>query len=238
MKEILEKIRKLLAVAERSTFPEEAATALAKAQALMIENNIREAELSVQEEIEVSESPIHNLGKQRTSWKIHLANCLSKENGCAAFLDSTQGGILIRITGRASNVNTVLYLFDYCIRSIDSLTKRHCKGKGRNYATNFRLGCVDAIESAIRAEKEELRKKEAKDQGDQNLPLVIHQGLVNLDRDAEAARKFQIESLGLKSVKIGKLISNPGARDHGRREGAGIYRGNRKQIRAPREKIS
>ena len=85
-KKIIEKINKILALAENNPSKEEAMAAALKAQRLMAEYHIKEAELGN----EVNESNIESIcckvdGKVQ-KWKIQLGIVLSKNFRCRCFL--------------------------------------------------------------------------------------------------------------------------------------------------------
>ncbi len=221
---IIRKIQGLLKIAERSTFPDEAASALSKAQALMLEHKIEADSMGEtdNEQVKSFNEPLNaDHGKMLASWKMRLAMVLTKNNGCYCY---TSGGRIV-LVGKPSNADRVRWLFGHCVKSTDKLTKLHCQGEGRTYANNFRLGCIDAIATSIETEKANLIKKLQDNCNERGL-VVISQ----LPIESREARRHLIGKVKLTSKASGQSRYNHSARSHGQRIGSAIYNGNKRSI--------
>jgi len=222
--EIAKKIKKLLSLSEGSSFPEEAATALAKAQELMTRFKVDQATLNNVDETDEPirdfyESPVNqeDAGKRKlATWKWSLVSTLNRYNGVYAFCS----GAKIILVGKTTDVNTVRYLYDYCRREIDRLTTANCKGQGRTYANNFRLGCVDAVKEALKIEQEKLRSEFEKANNERGL-VVLDKVLVT----AKHAKMFATKKFRLKNGSGSSWAGSASARSAGRAAGSSIYKG-------------
>lgn len=225
---LIDKLTKLFAVAERSSFPEEAASALGKAQALMTEHKIsmealKEAEGgATEEEIKTFEGePLNSSDKGKvnsSTWKNVLAQVLSRNNGCYVFKRRAQ----IIITGTPTNVASVRYLYAYCVKEIDRLTKLNGKGKGRTFCNNFRLGCVEAVTQAIKKEYDEIRNRAL---ANSKQLVVVDKVLQKYKDDYNSAKRFVNSKYRLRSSSASCRGSEEGKAE-GLRAGQGIYKGN------------
>lgn len=231
--DVIKRIQKLLRLGE-SPSEHEAAAAIAKAQALMETHRIEEAMLDTEsdeanEEVREWEEPIN---AQRCYWRGSLAVVLCKANGCFVWRKHGTGDVIV---GKASNVQTVRYLFGYCVREIDRLARAKGKGNGRTWTNNYRIGCVQGISAAIEVERtrvrEEIRRTYAETQKVPN-----HRALVKVEN---AIEKVDAEATGAETFarskrKLGKQTSrfytHHGARAIGRRDGQSIYPGQHTKL--------
>ena len=146
---------------------------------------------------------------------------LSKANGCSVF--KSQGGLTI--VGSATNAGTVRYLYAYCVREVDRLASQK-RGNGRTWLNNYRHGCVDAIHTAIREERDAVRSKlreEAVSETGSAL-MVIDNALAAIDQESVDSTSYMNSRNNLHSVSSNSAY-DPGARDAGRRDGVTIYPG-------------
>lgn len=181
--DIIAKIQKLLSLAS-SDNPNEAATAAAQAARLMDEHRISSETLAEASDPMVKAEQLYgDPFKRRSSWKEQLAAVVGSHNGVYVVIISG----LITITGRKSDILITRYMFDFCYREIDRITKIECKGQGKSYSNNFRLGCVMSIDRALRADRAQNADAE--------------QAIVLVDTRLEAAKKLFTD---LKTVSSGR----------------------------------
>ena len=119
MKEtILSRIKKLLALTEsRGATPEEAATAAAKAQALLFEHNLTMSAVESHEGAEKGETigkhlyDTAHIEKQYRGWRATLLNVVARYNFC--YVVGRIGGVRTQyaIIGKQSNVEIVIFIF-------------------------------------------------------------------------------------------------------------------------------
>ena len=218
----LERVRKLLALAE-SDNPHEAALAMGRAQALMESHRISMAALDDSpddEPIQLWDDPLDS--RVRATWKKRLGMTLCTANGCAIYNSS---GALV-ITGRASNVQTVRYLYRYCVRAIDRLTRSNGAGNGRTWMNNYRLGCVDAIAKAIRAEREaEQSRMRQTVSNDESALIRVDAAIARVAAEYREADQYMHSKVQLGRGGSSSARYDGSARAAGRSDGAGIYSG-------------
>lgn len=150
IKDVITKIQKLLALS-KSDNANEAAVAAAQAQKLMDEYRISSMQLEAEDDPMVKAVPIYGDSRSRRStWKGKLACTIGLHNGVYTVW---YGGILT-LTGAESDILITKYLFDFCVREIESVTKKECAGLGKTYANSFKLGCVHTIGQKLRQDRE------------------------------------------------------------------------------------
>jgi hypothetical protein len=222
---IIDRIRKLLELS-KSANEHEAASAGARAAALMEEHQISEAVLRVTDEREaepVVEGSVA-AGRQsgrRVAWKCTIVRGAAKAMGCSNTF--TTGGKMSTF-GHTSAVQTWSYLCQYLFREVDRLadeaweTQRlrfasHDAAGPRAWKNAFRLGAAHVICERL--------KKQAKRQDDHRAAAVaavapveatMALAIIAKDRalvDAEYARRA--ESF-VKGTPIGQISSGDGYR--------------------------
>lgn len=226
--EIADKIKKLLALAKRSTFAAESASAMAKAQALMLEHGIEESKLIDTEAAAVAEhvgEAVLQYAKRVDNWKYRLAATLAKSNGC--FIYQNRHGMII--VGTKANSERVHTLYAYCIDAVEDLCKLpKFRGNGKTWNNNFKHGCVDAIKEAIKQEIAYLRQR-FQIANDCRALVVIDK----LPVQAANAQSIATKLHNLTSSSSGGSASfDAHARSAGRQAGAGIYSGSKPRIGA------
>lgn len=194
---ILDRIRKLLALA-RSSNPHEAAAAAARAAELMAQHQLAEA--SLEREVEaVGEHELDRCGRKVT-WKSMLARGVCLACGCDCYwarpwIDGA-GGRSLRIIGRAADVDAARYLYAYLVREIERLTRaawngRHSHAKAmesaRAWKNAFRSGAASEIARRLRTARQDAldaaRKRAVDD-------AATSEALVRVDRDAAAVTDY------------------------------------------------
>ena len=154
MNKVLDKVQKLLALAQSDNV-NEAALAARTAQQIMHKHNLTSymvenfnSEKSIEEEIidwTQQGRPLDVFNKKAATWKIHLAMIVARANHCRIYLNHAPEGSCFGLIGRESDANIVRYLYAYLVHEIHRLTKRDGKGKGRTWNNNFRIGAVREI---------------------------------------------------------------------------------------------
>lgn len=220
--DIIERVKKLLALSQSSNI-NEASAAAAKAQELIeryrldlasvqVENNEAEVEI-----IEDDNQPLIS-SERGITWKRSLAQILARENNCKSWTDKKYiAGKLqteIRLVGSKTNIEIVRYLFAYIVVEIERLCQKENVGKGKTWSNNFRMGAVFAIREKLEAKHKEIRKAYA---GSQALVFMQKQELALEDffKDLEA-------KLNLKDVKLSLHRYNPDGVNAGYRAGSSI----------------
>ncbi len=232
---ILERVRKLLALADSSNV-NEAGNAAKQAQLLMSKHSISEAVVSVaadaDEDEDLEVDVLHQIhGKVLPTWKGRLGVVLCEVNQCHCFRSENQQGKMLRIIGRPGDAETVRYLFSYIASEIDKLALRESEargGAGRTWCNNFRLGAVAEVNSRLReadAEAQAAMKQEA-DAGDTmgsgTALVVVNSAIAKLDERREEAVQYGKKELGLRSTGPRHSRYDRSARKAGARAGANI----------------
>ena len=168
---IVEKVRRLMALAESGNV-HEAANAAAAAQRLMAEHRISEAMLAVEagedeNDIVVTDGVLAELGR-KSPWIGTLAMGLSKANGCRVYYNRMSRGVKLRIVGGTSDVQTVTYLYTYLVREVDRLCDAESKSRRlagviadanvRMWRASFRAGAAHKLAERIDAAAQEQRR--------------------------------------------------------------------------------
>lgn len=236
--EAIDKIKKLQALAT-SDNPHEAALAAARAQEIMTCYSIDAAALiesdpaaaaEQNEEIEdfTKSDPLdRNEGKtQFPRWRSSLGYTLAEVNGAKVYISRGALGIL----GKASAVQTVRYMYAWLTREVERLTVANCRGNGRTYANNFRLGVVETINRKLReARRAAVDASRAVATG---AALVrVDNALARIAADAKAVEAWADEHLNLRKV-ASRSNYNANARDAGKRAGESINIGARPALGA------
>lgn len=151
---ILDRIKKLLALAGNNNSPEEAALAAARAQALMLEHKVSEAQLSSVDDDEsasICEIDVQPDGRKTVSrWTVRLASAVARSLGCQVLFTAASRGRRgkINVIGPQDDVNAVRYLFDYLCGEINRMVRTY-SGRGRGWANSYRHGAVTTIDNRL-----------------------------------------------------------------------------------------
>jgi hypothetical protein len=217
---ILEKVRKLRALATSSN-EHEAAAAAAAAERIIQEHRLSEAEVEAGGEAPTEKAsdghePITTHAKRAPYWRKYLVSGLSSRHGCATYLRyAGGGGWAHQIVGRKSDVETVRYLFAWLSLEIDRLAGLH-KGEGRAWLNSYRVGAVAGCLEAMAVAEREIRAQ----------AHVTSTAIVRVDARREEAKAALPGGLGKGSGYNGSINSG-GGYAAGKRDGANIHTGVR-----------
>ncbi len=209
---ILEKVRKLRALATSANV-HEAAAAAAAAERLIQEHNLSEAEIHVDAENERVDSGlgVEVTYKKIPTWANNLAENLATAYQCAGIWRGTVDGFRYTVFGRPDDIATFRYQFAFFSAEVTRLAEQASRGKGRTFGNCFRLGAVAAISEAI----DNVRRKAR--------AFATSTALVVVDRRAELAKERRaVECPGMRSSGGSSSRFDQRAFDQGKRAGAGI----------------
>lgn len=159
---ILAKIKKLQALTtERGATPEEAATAAAKAQALLFEHNLSQCDVDTKEQAGPDpygkvETTLEGANRNTVTWRRTLLYTIAKHNFCTAITLPNQTKMIV--IGKRSNVETVLYLNHILVREIERLAIEAGKTVLTNraaYMVSFCRGAVSTIHRRLQEQQSE-----------------------------------------------------------------------------------
>lgn len=220
MTAIIDKIRKLLALSKSSN-ANEAAAAAAKAQRLMTEHQVAEAELEAfeapAETASVSDDPLDRFGLRVPLWKELLSAKLATLHGCRTWKHSTWTTRSdmkrhMRIAGRPSDVASVRYLYAWLTSEIERMAHAKSAGRGRDYAKSYRLGAVQGCIAAMREANGVARA------------AATPGALVRLDARIVEANAL-LTHLDIADAHKPKVSLDGKAFDQGSRDGRGLHTG-------------
>lgn len=199
---IMERIRKLLVLAERGT-EHEATAAAAAAQKLMATHRLTEAILAVDTDAkdeEVGTFAMDDFAKRAVPWKGALAARLCFANSCEAFWFRTARGLELRIIGTETVSNTVRQLYCWLVAEIDILATKEARGKGKAYANAWRLGCAIRIGARVE-EAAKAARMEAVFEAKATAALEAGEPGAGLARVDAALAKLQFDAAKIQEVK-------------------------------------
>lgn len=184
-KQIMEKIRKLLALSEdakKQGSLAEAANAAAKVQDLLMKHNLSMAEINRDKPSSVDETMINILKKawnhRHGKWVFHLYKVIAKANLCDIYVHLTKGRERIFIVGEEKNREIVEYMADQIIARLYAMQQYAWRVyKGPEKQGTFRRGYFLGATVAITA-----KLKESFDKGVRDTPQA--QSLVHLKDQA------------------------------------------------------
>ena len=210
---ILDRVKRLLALAQ-SDNEHEAALALSRAEQLMAEHCIEQADLggdAAGEIIAVDATPLYS-GARIPAWVSQLAMVVAANTGCFLYLSRREQGLII--TGTQTDREACRAMFTWIEGAIRRLSVLNCKGKGRSYASSWCLGAAIGIRDTLEAAKR-VREAEA--------PRMREAGLITLDK-AKQARAVAEASIGgrFRTTSSRSSVSNGSAFGAGRETGRSI----------------
>jgi hypothetical protein len=128
----IDRVRKLLRLAEGAGTEAEAASAAAQAADLMAQHALSEAEIRLEDTSKAAE-PIIESGvdgdkarRKRVAWQSTIAEAVAKSYGCKMFWR----GKAIQIYGRESSVQATSYTCAYLYREVDRLCEQGWEREG------------------------------------------------------------------------------------------------------------
>lgn len=204
-KSILEKINKLLALAN-SPNENEAAIAAEKAAELLAQYNLTLADIGSDEKEEITEGIVETTSRYIT-WKMLVLAGIATANGCEA-MRSTYSGKM-RLVGTITNITVSQYLYDYLIKTVERLAKRH-KGKGRAFLNAFRVGCATRLRQRLEQRRIEMEEEGiAGNSESQPTPAIVVRSM--FDKNALAIEDYLTqEGVKIKTQKIARISSEHG----------------------------
>ncbi len=149
IKSVIKKIAALRSLAANAGTQAEAEAAAARAEAIIAEYQIQDADLETQspDDGAIDESePLFSTDGNRNKWRSMLASNLAQLHGCYSFCHIA-ATTRQRISGRASDVAIVRYLFGWLCYEIERLAQAEHGKAARNA---FKLGATCGYIRAMR----------------------------------------------------------------------------------------
>jgi len=222
---LLDKVKKLLRLAERTNNEGEAAAAAGAAQRLIERHRLDVASLDLSEAREApAEAPEQAVldgaegRRNRCAWRGSLASGVARANACRVYWT----GPRLQIVGAPSDTATVRYLYAYLVREIDRLAETKSGGKAWVHA--WRMGAVATVSQRLREARESVRREaraEAQASGAGGAAIVrVNAGIARIER-AESAVEAVMAAMKLRKGKPA-AVRAWGAYEQGRADGANI----------------
>lgn len=144
---ILERIRKLKALAERGGTPEEAEAAAAKIRQLIAEYGLDQADVDA---AEISAAEVE-LGRKKRQVLDQLVGCVAYACGCASILQYTRQGLLVIYLGPDPAPVIATYLHEVCYRAVQDAAKafRQSEEYRRRRKPHTRAAAVKAFKAGM-----------------------------------------------------------------------------------------
>ncbi len=172
---IIERIKKLLALASNNPEAEEAALAAAKAQAMIDEHSIDIALLSASEAPEeaklqeVEERVVYQFkGRRLTHWILDITHAVCQSNDLYSWSGwGTRSRRAMKAAGPLTQLIAAEILVDWLVREVEHLYTQDKKNQddvgslwepGKAYANSFKMGCTHQISMRLRHAAHEARE--------------------------------------------------------------------------------
>lgn len=188
---VLDRVRKLLALATSSNV-HEAAAAAARAQRLIAQHRLEEwlaVEVDPDPIADGADEPLE-IARRLRKWKVVLATALAEANGCVAYTAPRGAEEVIALIGRARDRAAVRELWDGLVKRIEWLSATHGPNRPRRWHEAFRIGAVDAVVERLRGVGAEVREEHG-------------EGLVAIDA-AAAAHRTALDRFVAERLSLGK----------------------------------
>ena len=178
---IMERVRKLLAMAKDANSPNEAAIAARRARALMDKHQLEEHDVEdISNAAQFGTATWVNKTKTMPSWKNTLAVVVAKFNDCEVRGKTTYGKLGVEFLGMADDVDIANYMFDYLTTAGEyqySVFKSAQTGLNRGrYKTQFCDGYSQELRSRL---KELMAERETTTSTGTDLVIVKNQLITN-----------------------------------------------------------
>ncbi len=151
---LLDKVRKLLALAGSSNV-HEAALAAAKAQELIdrhrLEDLLRAEAHADTEPLEDGRADPLETSKRLRRWKTVLAAILADANGCISYTLPVGAKTAICLAGRPADREAARALWTWLLPRIEWLSATHGAGQSKRWHDDFRVGAAQAVAEQLRA---------------------------------------------------------------------------------------
>ena len=163
----VDKIRKLLAVANDGRGNEhEAAIAAGQAEKLMRHYQVEASDVIMKEieQDEAFEQGTENVSfenitghkpKQTPSWVGYIAVGCGEAFTCKVDLVNTYEGVKVRFSGYALDVMLCRWVYKFLCEQVFRISKETTKGLGMSAAKSFRMGAASVLQSRLKALKKE-----------------------------------------------------------------------------------
>jgi len=228
---ILDRVRKLLKLAQHEgTTEHEAAAAASAAQRLIEQHALDVGALDVgdapppPEKIEIEALDPEDRARVKIQWRGRLAFAVARSQGCRMYW----WGSRIQIVGPRSRTDAVRAIYAYLARTVDDLGAVAARGRGRGYGTAWRVGCAARLGERLLADSPEARaqaqaqaRATAYARGGEGALVAVSRAI---ERDEDARRRTEAiyEGLGLRRGRAARPVGNASGYYAGRQAAEGV----------------
>ncbi|MFT6145017.1 MAG: hypothetical protein ACJAZO_002956 [Myxococcota bacterium] len=208
--DVLDRVRKLLALAT-SPNVHEAAAAAVRAQRLIDEHRLQDllaAEAAEPDFDDARDEPIET-SKRLRPWKASLASVLAEASGCVAYTLTRGRKQSIVLVGRSEDREAVAAMYSALVAQVEWLSATAGPGQTKKWHASFRLGAVHSIRTALSERPEPTAN---------NQPGALVHAALTAQRDA--VRQFVSDHLRLRPGK--RLTVLGSAWEQGREASIGL----------------
>lgn len=156
---VMEKARKLMALAERAGTPEEAANAAEKLQSMLLKYDLDLSKIQdlPKDEFTSTEYEMPEANLTMRGWAANLYAGIAKANQCEAIIlsVSTKKAPKMGVVGRKHHIEVVNYMYQYLFHTLVGLSEDSCKAAGitgtekMRYKTAFCYGAAGVIRDRL-----------------------------------------------------------------------------------------
>lgn len=176
--DILNKIKKLVRLSESSN-PNEAASAMAKAQAMLQQHNLEMSDLgAIGEDKDEVGNDVFSYGLRRVSWKEKLAGVIARNNFCGNLI----GKGYIRFIGHKRDLAVVEWMFKDVSARLEVLSREDFKRwkkdnpyesvHGKHWMNAYLFGAVNGIATRFHEQKKAFEAAQSA-KGNTGMALMI-----------------------------------------------------------------
>lgn len=220
MDKVVDRVRKLLSLANNNANINEAAAAAAQAQKLIAQHQLNMATIAVEngkdslsdEPVGISDVPLYE-GKRAITWKGSLARTIAENNACYIFF--SDGGNIC-VVGKPTNIEMTRFLYSYISSEIERLSETFLRRQGfgregaKTWSNNFKLGAVSAVRDNLAAMKNEIQAQAASS------------AMVLIRNEDQAVKSFVENNMKLRQKPAVKITHDISARAAGYQAGKNI----------------
>lgn len=204
---VIDKIRKLLAMAEDTSSPNEAMIAARKARKLMDKHQLSKEDIQESELSQFLETKADSVTRQRKTWMLYLASAVGQLNDCTSVVTS-RPEVEYRFQGFTSDAVVAKLTMDYLVQECERQVNLS-DAVGASERNFFRLGFATEINTRIMEIKREREKDMVTETGTELIPMkqkMIEQHFGKLKTFSRSHRQPSMQESGayMKGVNAGR----------------------------------
>lgn len=159
---VLDKVRKLLAIADKSNYPEEAMSAMLKAQEFMAKHGITTADIEIQKQEKVVTDGVIEVNRRNTWWKNELVNIIAQNFRCHPYINRVYGkSTSMCLIGLDADVKLAKEVYLYAVEAIKYHSKKYIH-EHKEYGVNTKALKNDYIIGFLNGLKDKFKEQVSK----------------------------------------------------------------------------